>query len=336
MRKRSFIIEKISAILGLDNTASLHFICETISSKGPVMDNRAGEMLVFQRVVEAGSFSQAARSLLMTPSTVSKLISRIESRLGVRLLERSTRQLVLTEEGQIYYEKSAELLAGFAEVERELTRGAASASGTIRVNASVAFGVLGLEPVLPALWESHPNIIVDLSLSDEMTDLYRDRTDVAFRVGSLQDSTAIARRIGVATRKIVASRSYLDRHGEPETVEDLHQHNCLGFNFRRAAPVWPLKESGRIVDSTVAGPLLANNGETVRRMALAGVGLARLGDYHVRDDVRAGRLVEVLSHAVEGDEEEIHALYLGGPRLPHRVRIFLDFVCPRLADFLTA
>ncbi|KQQ78062.1 LysR family transcriptional regulator [Rhizobium sp. Leaf321] len=298
------------------------------------MDNRVGEMQVFVRVVEAGSFSQAARLLLMTPSTVSKLISRTESRLGVRLVKRSTRQLALTNEGRIFYERSLALLEELAEIERDIAQDAVSASGTIRVNASVAFGTLGLEPVLLALWEAQPNIVVDLSLSDEMVNLYLDRTDVAFRVGSLQDSTIVARRIGTARRKIVAAPIYLERYGEPKTVDDLVRHNCLGFNFRRAAPVWPLKESGRIVDRAVVGSLLANNGETVRRMALAGVGLARLGDYHVRADIADGRLVEVLSSAVEGDEEEIHALYLGGPRLPHRVRVFLDFVCPRLSQFL--
>ena len=298
------------------------------------MDNRVGEMQVFLRVVEAGSFSEAARLLLMTPSTVSKLIGRIEARLGVRLLERSTRRLSLTAEGQVYYEKSLALLAELDEVERELSRGAASAGGTIRVNASVAFGVLGLEPLLPEFWETHPNIVVDLSLSDEMVDLYLDRTDVAFRVGSLQDSTMMARRMGIARRKIVAAPRYLERRGVPMSSDDLAGHNCLGFNFRRAAPVWPLKESGRIIDRALNGSLLANNGETVRRMAIAGVGLARLGDYHVRDDIASGRLVEVLSAAVEGDDEQIHAIYLGGPRLPHRVRVFLDFVTPRLQRFL--
>jgi DNA-binding transcriptional LysR family regulator len=298
------------------------------------MDNRAGEMQVFMRVVEAGSFSEAARLLLMTPSTVSKLLNRIEQRLGVRLLERSTRRLSLTDEGQIYYERSLALLAELDDIERELSQGAASAGGTVRVNASVAFGVLGLEPLLPAFWEAHPNIIVDLSLSDDIIDLYMERTDIAFRVGSLQNSTMMARRIGVARRKIVAAPRYIERQGLPQTIEDLGHHNCLGFNFRRTAPVWPLRESGRVVDRAVTGSLLANNGETVRRMAVAGMGLARLGDYHVRADLAAGRLVEVLATAVEGDEEEISALYLGGKRLAHRVRVFLDFVAPRLQSFL--
>ncbi len=298
------------------------------------MDNRAGELHVFLRVVEAGSFSEAARALLMTPSTVSKLIGRMEARLGVRLLERSTRRLSLTAEGQHYYERGVVLLGELDDLEKGLSQAATSAGGTIRVNASVAFGVLGLEPLLPAFWEAHPHIVVDISMSDEIVDLYLDRTDVAFRVGVLQDSAMMARRIGVASRKIVASPAYLERHGAPETVGDLAHHNCLGFNFRRAAPVWPLKESGRIVDRTVNGSLLANNGETVRRMALAGVGLARLGDYHARADIAAGRLVEVLAQAVEGDEEQINAVYLGGTRLPQRVRLFLDFMVPRLQAFL--
>lgn len=300
------------------------------------MDNRTGEMQVFLRVVDAGSFSEAARLLRMTPSTISKLIARLEARVGVRLLERSTRRLSLTDEGRIYYERGQSLLREFDEVERELSQGAASTGGTVRVNASVAFGVLALEPVLPEFWQAYPNIVVDLSLSDEMVDLYLDRTDVAFRIGPLANSSMMVRKIGTARRKIVASPAYLRRHGMPTSVDDLSRHNCLGFNFRRSAPVWPLKESGRIVDRAVQGSLLANNGETVRRLAVAGVGLARLGDYHARTDIAEGRLVEVLGDIVAEDEEEIHAIFLGGARVPQRVKVFLDFVCPRLQRFLDA
>lgn len=298
------------------------------------MDNRTGEMQVFLRVVETGSFSEAARLLRLTPSTVSKLVSRIEARLGVRLIERSTRALSLTAEGQVYYQRSQALLKELDLIEQELSYGAAATGGTVRVNVSVAIGVLGLEPILPEFWRAYPNIVVDLSLSDEIVDLYLDRTDIAFRVGTLPDSGMVARRIGTSYRKIVAAPAYLARRGVPLTVEDLSRHNCLGFNFRRAQPVWPLKESGRIVDRAVNGSLLANNGETVRRLTLAGVGLARMGDYHVRADLAAGRLVEVLADVVEPDEEELHAVFLGGQRMPQRVRVFLDFVVPRLQAFL--
>ena len=298
------------------------------------MDNRAGEMQVFLRVVEAGSFSAAARLMRMAPSTVSKLVARIEARMGVRLLERSTRRLSPTAEGRIYYERSLALVGELEEIERELALGAANAGGVVRVNASVALGTLGLEPLLPAFWRAYPNIVVDLSLSDELVDLYLDRTDVAVRVGRLPDSGMTARRIGIVHRKIVAAPAYLARAGVPRTVEDLARHACLGFNFRRLTPVWPLKEGGRIVDRAVSGALLANNGETVRRMAVAGVGLARIGDYHARDDLKAGRLVEVLANVVERDEEEINAVHLGGARMPQRVRAFLDFVVPRLRQFV--
>lgn len=277
------------------------------------MDNRIGEMQVFMRVVEAGSFSEAARLLRMNPSTISKLISRIEARLSVRLLERSSRRLSLTSEGQIYYERSQGLLRDFEEVERELSQGSASTGGTVRVNASVALGTLALEPLLPEFLSAYPNIVIDLSLSDELVDLYLDRTDVAFRIGTLPNSSMMARKLGTARRKIVAAPAYLERRGTPMTVDDLAEHNCIGFNFRRAAPVWPLKESGRIVDRAVYGSLLANNGETVRRMAVAGLGLARIGDYHARNDLASGALVEVLSEAVENDTEEVHAVFLGAP-----------------------
>lgn len=299
------------------------------------MDNRTGEMQVFVRVVEAGSFSEAARLLLMTPSTVSKLIGRIEERLGVRLVERSTRRLSLTDEGRLYYERSGTLLAELDDIERELAQGAAHASGTVRVSTSVAFGKHGVVPLLPGFWAAHPNITVDLSLSDEIVDLYLNRTDIAFRVGSLVDSNLIARRIGTARRRIVAAPAYLERHGVPRTIEDLDRHNCLGFNFRRAAPVWPLRQGGRIVDRMVHGSLLANNGDTVRDMAVEGVGLARLADFHVDPDIAAGRLAEVLADDAYSDVEDVHALYLGGQRVPQRVRAFLDYMVPRLQAFMT-
>lgn len=300
------------------------------------MDNRTGEMQVFLRVVETGSFSEAARLMRMAPSTISKLIARMETRLGVRLIERSTRRLSLTSEGRFYYERGLQLLQEINQIEQELSQGATTASGIVRVNASVGLGVLALEPLLPAFWEAYPNIGVDLSLSDEIVDLYLDRTDVAIRIAILPDSGLTTRKIGVTQRKIVASPAYLERYGTPKTIEDLAYHNCIGFSFRRASPVWPTKENGRITDRLVKGTLLANNGETVRRMTLAGVGLARMGDFHVRDDLAAGRLVEVLSDVIKRDEEEIHAVFLGGQHMPHRVRLFLDFIVPKLQNFLNA
>jgi len=300
------------------------------------MDNRAGEMMVFVRVAEAGSFSEAARRLHMTPSTVSKLIARLEERVGVRLVERSTRRLSLTKEGQFYYERSQELLAGIDETEQQLSQGGSRPRGVVRVNTSVSFGTRGVEPLLPGFWEVYPEIIVDLSLSDEIVDLYLDRTDVAFRVGKLQDSNLVARKIGTARRKIVGSPAYFAKHGVPQTPDDLLDHNCLGFNFRRAAAVWPLHENGRIVERMLSGTLMANNGETVGRLAVAGVGLARLSEYHVRDYIARGDLIEVLGDSSIADSEGIHALYRGTQHMPQRLRAFLDYMVPRLQQYLAA
>lgn len=304
------------------------------SNRGGVMDNRAGEMMVFVQVVEAGSFSEAARQLLMTPSTVSKLIQRLEARLGIRLVERSTRRLLLTREGEFYYERSQRLLADLDETEQQIAHGGAEPEGLIRVNSSVSFGAAALEPILPAFWEAYPKIVIDLSLSDEVVDLYLERTDVAIRVGRLPDSNLVARKIGETKRRIVASPAYLERRGVPETPEDLLHHNCIGFNFRRANPVWPMREGGRIVERMLSGSLLTNNGETIRRMAIAGVGIGRIADYHVRGPIARGELVEVLADSAIAEADDIHALFRGAQLLPARVRAFLDFAVPRLQRFL--
>ncbi|WP_225028799.1 LysR family transcriptional regulator [Xinfangfangia pollutisoli] len=298
------------------------------------MDNRAGEMAVFVRVVEAGSFSEAARLLHMTPSTVSKLVARIEERLGVRLVERSTRALTLTAEGQFYYERSRDLLGRIEDTEQQLTQGGAEPEGLVRINSSVSFGTAGIEPLLPAFFQRYPKITLDLSLSDEVVDLYLERADVAFRVGRLADSNLMARKIGTTRRRIVGAPAYLARAGTPVQPEDLAAHNCLGFNFRRANPVWPMRESGRIVERMLTGSLLANNAETLRRAALSGLGLVRVADYHLRDHIARGELVEVLADSALVEEDEIHAVYKGAAHMPVRLRAFLDFFVPRLQRFL--
>lgn len=168
-----------------------------------------------------------------------------------------------------------------------------------------------------------------------MVDLYLDRTDVAIRVGKLADSNLMARKIGETKRCIVASPAYLARHGTPKTPEDLIHHNCLGFNFRRAMPVWPMREGGRIVERMLSGSLLVNNGDTLRRMAIAGVGIIRLADYHLRGPIERGELVELLADSDICVVDDVHALYRGSQFLPARVRSFLDFMVPRMQTFLT-
>lgn len=300
------------------------------------MDNRIGEMQVFVRVVEEHSFSEAARRMRMTPSTVSKLVSRMEARLGVRLLERSTRQVLPTAEGQRYYDHSRAILAELEKIERDLTQDAANISGVVRVTSSVGLGIFAIEPLLPEFLAQYPKITVDLSLSDEIVDLYGERTHIAFRVGKLADSSLTSTRLGATRRLLIAAPAYLKRHGTPQRVEDLAAHACLGFNFRHHGPIWSLKQGGQIIEHRLDGPLLVNSGETMRRMVLSGLGLARMGEFHIRDELRSGALVEVLPEATLGDHENVHALFLGSERMPQRVRAFLDFMTPKLRAFLQA
>ena len=206
--------------------------------------------------------------------------------------------------------------------------------GTVRVNASVGFGMVGLEPLLPAFWDTYPNVTIDLALSDEIVDLYLDRTDVAFRVGALHSSSLKAVKLGTAARKIVAAPAYLARRGTPQTLDDLAGHDVLTFSYRRSTAMAPQRDSGRSIDRRGTLRLTANNGETMRRMAVAGMGIARMGEFHIREDLAAGRLIEILPEAVIGDTEDIHAVFPGGRHVPHRVRAFLDFMTPRLRDFL--
>jgi DNA-binding transcriptional LysR family regulator len=296
-------------------------------------DPRAWEMTVFLRVAARGSFSAAGRELGMTPSSTAKLIGRIEERLGVRLVERSTRRLRLTAEGEIYRERAEILLGELDALDAEVAGGARSPAGLIRINVSVPFGRHCVLPLLPDFTSAYPGIRLDLTLTDEVVDLYAAQADIAFRTGRLSDSALLAVRLGDVRRRIVASPGYLARRGVPRSPVELGEHDCLGFNFRRAAAVWPMKTGGRLVDREVDARIVANNGETVRHMAVLGLGLARLAEFHVRADLEAGRLVAVLDEAM-ADSEEIHAVYIGRERAPRRVRAFLDFMTPRLRAML--
>lgn len=288
--------------------------------------NRSGEMEVFARVVELGGFSAAARALAMTPSAVSKLVGRLEARLGARMLNRSTRQVQLTPEGCVFYERSVRVLADIAEAER-----GASANdrprGHLSVNANVPFGEAALLPLLPAFLERHPDITVDIVLTDEVIDLIEHRTDVAVRAGPLKNSSLVARKLGATRKAILASPAYLAKHGVPKTPADLAHHNCLGFNRSQSLNGWPLLQDGQLVSLPAQGNARISDGASLQRLAVAGVGLARLALFHCRDDIAAGRLVPVLEAFNPGDLEEIHAVFLGhGGWLPARVRAFLDFL----------
>jgi DNA-binding transcriptional LysR family regulator len=290
---------------------------------------RAGEMEVFARVVEEGGFSAAARALRLTPSAVSKLVARVEARHGVRLLARSTHAMTLTPEGEAYYRGCRRVLAEIEAAEAALD-GGARPRGVLRVNASVPFGSRFVVPLLPAFLGRYPGLRVDVTLSDAVADLLAGRVDVAVRAGPLPDSALAARKLLDSPRLVVASPTYLARRGAPASPGDLARHDCLGFNFRRAEEGWPFAQAGRTRRVAVSGSAAAGDGETLRALALAGVGLARLAAFHVAGDVAAGRLVPVLQPFNPGDREPVHAVFLQGDPLPARVRAFVDFLVAEL------
>ena len=289
--------------------------------------NRSGEMEVFVRVVDLGGFSAAARAFRMSPSAVSKLVARLEARLGVRLINRSTRKLQLTPEGTAYYDRCIRILDDINTAEREAAVGA-TPRGRVRVNTSVPFGLHWLLPLLPGFLKLHPGVSVDVSLTDTVVDLMEERADVAIRVGPLRESRLLARKLGESRMVVVAAPAYLKDHGTPRTPTELAQHNMLGFCFSKQIDGWPFRDSkGGTISVAPVGNALVSDGEAMQKLAVAGAGLARLARFHVDADIKAGRLVAVLEDFNPGDFEPIHAVFVGhGGQLPARVRAFLDYL----------
>lgn len=301
-----------------------------MDEKIPFHSDRARALETFAAVISEGSFSAAGRLLGLTPSAVSRAIDRIEDRLGVRLLLRSTRMLALTAEGQAYLMSARRILSDLNEAEQSIAdRGAPR--GRLRVSAAHSHGRLCIVPLLGEFARLYPHILVDISLSDRLVDVAAGQADVAIRFGPLADSALTARKLGENGRVIVASPAYLERHGTPLTPEDLHSHNCLNFNFRRAEPVWPFRDDGRDYALSVHGSIEANNGETLGQLAADGVGITRVGRFSVQPELASGQLVPILEDYNPGDVEAIHAVFLGGVNLPARVRVFVDFLAEKLA-----
>lgn len=291
--------------------------------------DRARAMEIFTAVAAHGSFSAAGRLLDLTPSAVSRTIDRIEARLGVRLLLRTTRALTLTSEGQAYLGAARRILADIDDAEQAIADQGAP-RGRLRVSAGLSHGRLCIVPLLGEFFRRYPHILVDIGLTDRIVDIAAGQADVGLRFGPLADSLLTARKLGETRRVIVASPDYLARHGTPAVPEDLHDHICLNFNFRRAEPVWPFRKNGQEYALSVKSSIEANNGETLAQLAADGVGLTRVGRFSVVDQIAAGRLVPVLEAYNPGDVESIHAVFVGGANTPARVRVFVDFMAEQL------
>ena len=296
-----------------------------------IAPDRARALEIFAAVMREGSFSAAGRTLGLTPSAVARSVDRIEARLGVRLLLRSTRALTPTAEGHAYLLTARRILADLDDAEQQIADQGAP-RGRLRISAALSHGRLCIVPLLDEFARAYPHILIDIALNDAIVDIAAGQADVAIRFGPLTDSLLTARKLGESGRVIVASPDYLARYGMPETPEDLHRHNCLNFNFRRAEPVWPFRRDGHDIALVMTGNIEANNGETLGQLAAAGVGVARVGAFSVANEIAAGRLVPMLEDYNPGDIEIIHAVFVGGANTPARVLVFVDYLAARLGS----
>jgi DNA-binding transcriptional LysR family regulator len=285
----------------------------------------SAEMNAFVRVAERGSFAAAASDLGLTPSALSKLVTRIEDRLGVRLLTRTTRKLALTAEGELFVARSRDILASIEAAEAEVTAASERPRGHLRVSVGTAVAKQILGPTLPLFLADYPDISVEMHVSDRQVDLVAEQIDVAVRSGALGDSTLVARKIGEATRVICASPRYLEKHGSPQVPADLLRHNCLTLPGPAWAQ-WPFHTHEGINRLAVSGTFTSDNADLLLDVAVAGLGIARLADFMVARALREGALVPLLVDSHVPESFPIHALTVPGRHRAPRIRAFVDFL----------
>ena len=295
------------------------------------MKTTLDELQAFTAVIDTGSISSAAVQLGQTASGVSRALSRLESKLAVTLLRRTTRRLELTEEGSAFLIQARRIIASVEEAEEQMSRRLQHPAGRLRVNASAPFMLHVLVPLMGVFRERYPDIELELNSSDLIIDLLEHRTDLALRHGPLRDSTLHARPLGRSRIRAVASPEYLARRGVPDRVEDLSRHSLIGFTQPESLNHWPLRhplgETWPIVPS-----LWASSGETVRQLALAGQGIACLSDFMTARDRAEGALVEVLAESNAHVLQPIHAVYYRNTALAARITCFLDYLSECLSQ----
>ena len=283
-------------------------------------------MAAFVRVVEARGFSAAAPALGLTPSAVSKLITRLEARLGVRLLQRTTRALNLTADGEIYFEAARRLVSDIGTLESRLTEERGTPHGLLRVTTSLAFATHQLAPIVSEFLARHPRLELELLPTDRVIDMVEEGVDIAIRIGRLADSSFMARRIGADKRLICASPSYLARHGTPRRPSDLARHKCIVNRSNPHLNRWSFRSGGQVEEIEVAGPLAVNEGEAQLQLALQGVAIVRLTRLTVAQAIRAGQLVSLFEAESADPPVPINAVYPHRRHLAPKVPAFVDFL----------
>ena len=289
-------------------------------------------MSAFVSAVEQGGFSSAARELGLSPSALSKLVTRLEDRLGARLLQRTTRRLLLTPEGEVFFTRAQRILAAIDEAESEVTEANASPRGTLRLHCGSAFGMHQLALATPRFLARYPDISMDITISDQPPAAMEEGIDLAIRIGPLDESSMVARRICNLQRVICAAPSYLARCGTPQTPDDLQRHNCLWITSLPALRRWPFDTEDGIRVVNVGGNVAANTAETVLQLAIAGVGITRLTDVIVGDAIGRGELVPVLSDWHHAEPVPLFATYPSGRHLSPKVKAMVDFLVEEFGD----
>ena len=284
------------------------------------------QMAIFAKVVELSSFTGAAQALGLPKSTVSVQIANLEERLGVRLLQRSTRSLSLTTAGASYYEDCARMVELADQANAEIGRMQERPTGLLRVTSPPNFGTVILSPLAVTFLKRHSGLTIELLLLDRRVNLIEEGVDLAFRLGPMRDSSLIARSLGTIRHHLCAAPGYLERHSLPTHPRDLRDHDCLPHGLRAS---WQFVRNGEKRTLTIRGRFSINNLEGLKNAALAGLGIVRLSDYMCAEDLRTGRLIEILEDWPE-PPTECHAVYPANRHLPLKVRSFLDFVVETL------
>ncbi|KIQ60262.1 LysR family transcriptional regulator [Pseudomonas fluorescens] len=285
-------------------------------------------MRVFVRVVERGSFSAVARELNLGQPAVSKQIRGLEKHLGGALFARSTRHLALTDQGQRFYAQSKEILASLDTARLSFASGQEQVAGPLRVAAPVSFGRLCIAPLIGDFLARHPQVRVDLRLSDQQEDVLKENIDAAIRIGQVKHEGLVAVKLGESARQVYASPTYLQRHGTPLEPSDLSRHNCLGFTLLEHYDVWQFDHLGEPHHVTIKGNVTSNSSEAIREMVLAGLGLSLSPHWLFAADVRQGTVTNVLTHYLPM-ALPIHAVFSQDRRRSARTRAFVDFLRER-------
>ncbi|MBZ7920603.1 LysR family transcriptional regulator [Ensifer adhaerens] len=282
-----------------------------------------GDLEIFARVVSTGSMSAAGRVLGFSPAVISKRIKRLEDRLGTRLLQRTTRQISLTEAGQGFYDRVLGILSGIEEAEAYASGRSSHALGVLRISAPTSFGRMHIAPHLTKFMKDHPDLKLHIVLTDEFTDIVADGFDMAVRIGELVDSSLVARKLAPVRRLLCASPDYIARNGAPKEIGDLANHLCLPAHNNDN---WKLEGPEGALVWHPEGPLVTNSSEIVRAAVIAGAGIALRSTWDIGPELRSGQLMQVLPQWEGSKQLTLSAVYPSRQFLPAKVRLFIDYL----------